>query len=480
MQIHPFNLMIVGGGISGLSAAYYAKKIFEEQDIPVNITLIEKGKTLGGKIQTVHRDGFVIERGPDSFLSRRTPIIELSKELGLDNEWVATNPKAKKTYILHKGSLHRIPPGLILGVPTQVTPFIKTGLISPLGKLRAGLDLLLPKRQNNNDESLGHFLERRLGREVVTHIAEPLLSGIYAGDAYGLSLQTTFPQLRAIEKQKRSLILGMLANKNKMQSDTELPNIAKESMFLSYQQGLSSLVKKIEQVLHNVDIRTNQSVVKIRKSEQGYRVDMSREESKHVDALILAVPAYSAANLLPDIASMKALANIPYVSVANVVMAFNEEDLQLEFDGSGFVVPRKESRYITACTWTSSKWMHVAPKGKILLRAYVGRSGAEEIDHLDDGQILQNVQHDLQTLMGITAKPTFYEINRWPKSMPQYPVGHTEHIQQVRDDLRRKRPGIYLCGAGYQGVGIPDCIRQGKEAAEQSLSYAKASTQERA
>jgi oxygen-dependent protoporphyrinogen oxidase len=149
----------------------------------VRFTLIEKSKTLGGKIQTVHRDGFVIERGPDSFLSRKTPIIELSKELGLDNEWVATNPKAKKTYILHKGSLHRTPPGLIFGIPTQITSFVKTGLISPLGKLRAGLDLLLPRRQDIRDESLGHFLEPRLGREVVTHIAEPLLSGIYAGDA---------------------------------------------------------------------------------------------------------------------------------------------------------------------------------------------------------------------------------------------------------------------------------------------------------
>ena len=207
----PKKVVVVGGGITGLSAAFYAQKFFREKNLPLELTVVEKSETLGGKIQTLRKDGFIIERGPDSFLSRKTPILDITKDLNMEDQLVALNPKAKKTYIIKKGKLHTMPQGLILGIPTEVAPFVTTGLISPLGKLRAGMDLLLKKREENTDESLGQFIERRLGKEVLDSIAEPLLAGIYAGDTRQLSLRATFPQFHGIEKKYRSMILGTVS-----------------------------------------------------------------------------------------------------------------------------------------------------------------------------------------------------------------------------------------------------------------------------
>jgi oxygen-dependent protoporphyrinogen oxidase len=470
MAVNRKKIVIVGGGITGLSAAFYAQKHAEENNLPVDISIIEKSETLGGKIQSLHRDGFVIEKGPDSFLARKLPIIELSKDLGLEDELVGTNPKAKKTYILHKGRLHRMPPGLILGIPTQMTPFLNTGLISIAGKARAAMDLVLPRRTDQGDESLGDFLERRLGKEVLDHIAEPLLAGIYAGDTHSLSLQATFPQFRALEQKHRSLILGMIASRKNAPDTPEVPEIAKKSMFLTYKKGLKTLVDSLIEKMEHVQLLTNRGVSSIAKQENGgYRLTLDNAQEVEADAVILALPPTISANLLPQLTTANKLREIRYVSVANMIMAFDQKDIPTPLDGSGFVVPRKEGRYITACTWTSSKWLHTAPEGKVLLRCYVGRSGDEEIVNNTDEEIQKKVRHDIKELMGITAEPLFYEITRWTQSMPQYPVGHLEQLKQVRKELASTMPGILLTGSGYHGVGIPDCVRQGKETALEAI-----------
>jgi oxygen-dependent protoporphyrinogen oxidase len=468
------KIIIVGGGISGLSAAFYAQKYFQEKGMPVDITLLEQSNKLGGKIQTLHRDGFVIEKGPDSFLARKMPIIDLSKDLGIEQEFVGTNPDAKKTYILHKGKLHRMPPGLILGIPTEVLPFLQTGLISVWGKARAAMDLILPRRTASTDESLGHFLERRLGKEVVSHIAEPLLAGIYAGDTRTLSLQATFPQFGEVEKKYRSLILGMLASKKKAPQPSGIPEIAKNSMFITYKQGLSTLVEtlvdKLEQA--QVSLKTNQHVTRVNKNASGYEILLENQEALEADSIIFAIPPTVSSTLLASHTSKaKELESVRYVSVANVIMAFDRDQITHKLDGSGFVVPRKEGRYITACTWTSSKWLHTAPEGKVMLRCYVGRSGDEEIVNQSDGDLIKKVQHDLKELMGIDTAPSFYEITRWPSSMPQYPLGHVQRIKEIREELSSTMPGVLLTGSGYHGVGIPDCVRQGKEAAADALAF---------
>lgn len=470
------HVVIAGGGVTGWSAAFYISRLFRENALPVRITLVEKSGQHGGKVHTLRRDGFVIEKGADSFLARKLPIIHLTRELGLEAELTATNPKAKKTYILYRGRLHPMPPGLVLGIPTELAPFMKTGLISPLGKARAALDLVLPKRKEEGDESLGSFLTRRLGREVHDHIAEPLLAGIYAGDTHALSLRATFPQFHGVEQKYGSLIRGMMASRNPAAESPELPEAAKGSLFLTYKNGLSSLIEALMKACPDTALLEGQAVEKLERLQsdsheaaEGYAVSLSSGERLRADAVVLALPLPAAGALLPDIAAMRHLEKTPYVSVANAILAFRAQDLQVRLDGSGFVVPRKEGRFITACTWTSAKWLHTAPEGHVLLRAYVGRSGDEEGVSLPDEELVRRVRADLRDIMGIQADPLFYEVTSLKHSMPNYQVGHLEHVRSLREELSQQMPGVYTCGAGYLGVGIPDCVRQGKETAEQLL-----------
>lgn len=467
------NIMIIGGGITGLSAAYYLSKRLEEEETSADIKLVEQSSVFGGKIRTLERDGFVIEKGPDSFLARKQPIIDLTKELGLEQELRGTNPKAKKTYIMQNNKLHRMPPGLVLGIPTEISPFMKTGLISPLGKARAALDLLLPKRDDSGDESLGSFLERRLGKEVLEHIAEPLLAGIYAGDTYALSLQATFPQFQALEQQHRSIILGMMANrKQTQQQPARIPAAAQNSLFLTYRHGLHTLVGGLLKALeHKADLRTGVGVVSLHRKKNGVEVTYENGAAEIADAVILAVPAYQAAKLLRHLPIASVLDNIEYVSVANVIMAFDSKDVPFDLDGSGFLIPRNKGRTITACTWTSSKWLHSAPEGKVLMRCYVGRSGEQEWLNWSDDELVRRVRKDVSDIMGVKKEPLFHEITRMPRSMPQYPVGHLNEIARFRRELTAVCPGVFVTGAGFHGVGLPDCIRQGKEAAAELASY---------
>lgn len=478
----PKQIIIIGGGITGLSAAFYMRKLLSGQQISAEITLIEKSSSLGGKIKTLRRDGFLIEQGPDSFMARKQPILDLTRELGLEPELVAANPKAKANYILHKGRLHQMPMGLMLGIPTEVTPFMKTGLLSPLGKLRAAFDLWLPKREEAGDESLGAFIERRLGREVLEQVTEPLLAGIYAGDAKALSLQATFPQFRQLEQRHRSLILGMLASKKQARvMPKELPEIARRSLFLTFKGGLGSLIERLDEQLCSIRRLTGQAVKEVTREGRRYQVRLEHGEELPADGVIMALPAYETAVLLEGSAeiqvqaqrSIQALRDIPYVSVANIALAFKPQDIKLPLNGSGFVVPRSEGRMITACTWTSSKWLHTAPNDHILLRAYIGHAGAQAWTKLTDRELLDAVRQDLQAIMGIAAEPLFTELTRWGRSMPQYPVGHLEQLAKLREGLAASHPGILLCGSGYEGVGLPDCIGQGRRAAEALLLFFK-------
>jgi oxygen-dependent protoporphyrinogen oxidase len=469
MEQQPKQVVILGGGITGLSAAFYVQKLFREQQLPVSITVVEQSAGFGGKISTLHKEGYVIEKGPDSFLARKMPIIDLTRELGLEDQLVATNPQAQKTYIVHKGRLHRMPPGLVLGIPTQLTPFMKTSLLSMKGKLRAGLDLLLPRRKESSDESLGGFLQRRLGREVVERIAEPLLAGIYAGDTHKLSLQATFPQFQAAEHKHGSLIMGMLANRKNTTPASNAPGQAKNSMFLSYRNGLQTLIDGLLTALEGVQLAANKTANGVNKKGDRYEVSFTEGEPIKADAVISALPNFATAELFSQLPLVKKLQNMPYVSVANVILTYDKSSLGHELDGSGFVVPRKEGRFITACTWTSAKWQHTAPKGKALLRCYVGRSGEEGWMALSDAEIVKRVRSDLLQLMGINAEPLFYEVTRLMHSMPQYPLNHLEKVKEAREELSAALPHVFLAGAGYHGVGLPDCIQQGKEAAQQVL-----------
>lgn len=471
------SVAVIGGGISGLSAAYYARKLFRERGMEVQITLIERSQRLGGKIQTLHRDGFTIEQGPDSFLARKTAVLDLTRELGLEDQLTGTNPGAKTNYILHKGKLHKMPPGLMLGIPTQMWPMVKTGLLSPLGKARAAMDLLLPAKRGTADESLGGFIRRRLGKEVLEHMTEPLLAGIYAGDTEQLSLQATFPQFMEMEREHRSLILGLLASKKRKPDakpmSAPLPGPARTSMFLTFKGGLGVLTDALSESLQTERMITGSDVTALEKSVSvggGYELQLDHGERLQADFVILATPTFEAAGLLGHIPGAAHLEQIHYVSVANAAFAFRREDVPGNLDGSGFLIPRSEGRQMTACTWTSSKWLHSAPDDKVLLRTYIGRLGNQSWTEMPAEELKRIIAGELRDLMGITAEPLFCELTQLPRSMPQYPVGHMTNLEYLRKQLAEEMPGVELCGGGYGGVGIPDCIRQGKQAAERLLT----------
>ncbi|AQR77620.1 protoporphyrinogen oxidase [Paenibacillus larvae] len=473
------KLLVVGGGMTGLSAAFYLQRYAEEDDVPVQIIVAEKTGKFGGRIHTLRRDGFVFEKGPDSFLARKTPILDLSRELELMSELTGTNPKAQKTYILKEKEFHLIPPGLVLGVPTQWAPFLASRLISPEGKRRVAEDVTLPVGKENGDESLGDFLERRMGKEMLEHVVEPLLAGIYAGDTYKLSLQATFPQFQQAEKHAGSLILGMMENQKKARASAapeDIPQEACSSAFLTFTGGLQVLIGKLEQTLrsqNHVELRENCGVSSFDKRKDGYLVRFEDGKEEKVDGIVLTTPNFHSCELLSSLPSAKPLRDISYVSVANVILAFEEEEIKHVLDGTGFLVPRKEGRTITACTWTSAKWLHTAPEGKVLLRFYVGRSGDEGWTEWNDEELVSRVKEDLHDLMGVTAEPLFYEVTRLYKSMPQYPVGHLDAIRRLRRDLREHMPGVFVTGAGFEGVGLPDCIRQGRDTAKELIHHIK-------
>lgn len=472
--------VVVGGGITGLTAAYYLQKTAREEGRRIRIAIVEQESSLGGKVATLRRDGFVIERGPDSFLARKWPIIELARELGLEEELVPTNPQAKKTFILHRGRLHRMPEGLSLGIPTQWAPFLKTGLLTPAGKLRAAMDWFLPARKEEGDESLGHFLERRLGAEVLERIVEPLLAGIHAGDVRQLSVLATFPQFRELERRYGSLIRGMMATSAAGRAaagratntpPAALPERVRGSVFLSFRHGLYTLIEALAEQLREAEFLLGARVDSIRPadSSDGHRYELRMSDGRQLaaDAVVLAVPAFALADMFPELDAVRAFGRMPYASVANVVLAFRRADVE-QPEGSGFVVTRGEKRMITACTWTSAKWGHTAPKDRVLIRCYVGRMGEESWTQMSDEQLVEGVMRDVRETTGISADPVLVDVNRHYRAMPQYVVGHLQSAAAAREQLAAAYPGVLAAGSAFYGVGLPDCVRQGKEAAAEA------------
>ncbi|WP_311198750.1 protoporphyrinogen oxidase [Paenibacillus hexagrammi] len=346
MKANRPHIMIIGGGITGLSAAYYAKKKLAAEGIDARLTIVEKSPSFGGKIHTIERDGFVIEKGPDSVLARKRPTIDLAKELGLENELTGLNPEAKKTYIVRKGKMHRMPQGLVLGIPTQITPFMKTGLISPMGKVRAAMDLLLPKREASSDESLGRFLQRRLGKEVLDNVVEPLLAGIYAGDTFHLSLKATFPQFQAMEQKYKSLILGMMASrKNATTENAHVPDRLKSSAFVTFKKGLQTVVDALVEHLSGEDLRTGVGAVSILKTAEGRtEVVLDNGDREIVDGVVITTPTYQAAECLGRLPVAADLGKIEYISVANVIMGFHKRTFHLHWmhPGSSYRATKEE------------------------------------------------------------------------------------------------------------------------------------------
>ncbi|WP_080847455.1 protoporphyrinogen oxidase [Cytobacillus gottheilii] len=468
MQGDNHKVVIIGGGITGLATAYYLQKSAKESGKSLDVKLIEATHRLGGKVHTVKRDGYVIERGPDSFLARKRSAYRLAEEVGLEKELVTST--SGKSFVLARERLHPMPGGSIMGIPTEIASFITTALFSPGGKLRAAADFLLPRSAPVSDQSLGGFFRRRLGNEVVENLIEPLLSGIYAGDIDQLSLMSTFPQFYQVEQKHRSLILGMKkaapAAPKKEQHKEE-----KQGAFLTFKSGLESFIHAIESKLESGSVYKGLRTENVIKLSKGYKVSMNGGVEIFADSVVLAVPHHAAAAILNKTEIMDEFKEMPSTSVATVALAFPEKAIIKDIDGSGFVVSRNSDYTITACTWTHKKWPHSAPKGKVLLRCYVGRANDETIVDLSDDAIIASVLEDLRKTMDITMEPEFSVVSRWKDSMPQYTVGHKKRVSSTQEQLSAKMPGVFFAGSSYEGLGMPDCIDQGEEAVRKVLEY---------
>lgn len=465
------KLVIVGGGIAGLSAAYFATKKLAYTEI----TLIESSDRWGGKITTdrVPFEGgqFIIEGGPDTFLATKPYATALCKELGLGERLHGTNPNKKNTYVLNRNRLLPLPDGLAMMIPTNVQSILKSQLVSWFGKARMGLDFLLPAKSVNGDESLGTFVSRRLGREAYENLIEPLMSGIYAGDGDALSLASTFPYLRDLEIKYGSLARGALQmRKQSAGAKHASPVQGSRSAFLTPTTGLAEIVEALVSYLfsQNVDLHLNTVVSRISNIESRYLVELETGAALIADSVILATPAYISGNLLGsfDAELASALKSIPYTSTATISLAYKQSDVPRELDGYGYIIPRREGRRALACTWTSTKFPHRAPEGYALIRVFVGRAG-QDIPW-NEKDLLELAKEELKLTLGITTEPLVSRVFMWDKAMPQYNLGHPEILKKL-DAAMESHPGLVLAGNGYRGIGIPDCIHSGELAVDKIL-----------
>ena len=443
------DVAVVGGGIAGLAAANAAQRS------GATVALLEADSRLGGKVQTETFLGSPVDTGPDAFLARRPEAVGLCRELGLDDELVS--PATGQAYVWTRGQLQAIPPGLVLGVPARLGPLLRSPLLSPAGRARALLDLVLPARHRDGDVSIGDLVSRRFGDEVAQRLVDPLLGGINAGRSERLSAAASAPQLMTAAARGHSLARSLRSQ----------PATAVEGpVFYSLRDGTGRLVAKLRETLDSggAVVRTATLVVSLDRRAEGWRLVTAAGEDIDARSVVLAVPAFAAAELLRPLAASAAdqLLAIDYASVALVTLAFEPAALPVP-DGSGFLVPRVDGRLLSACTWFSTKWPQVRPDGKVVVRLSAGKAGDHRIDNLDDGELTARLLSEMHAATGAAANPVASRVNRWPLSFPQYDVGHLERVERLDREVEALG-SIALAGAAYRGVGIPACIGSAERA----------------
>jgi oxygen-dependent protoporphyrinogen oxidase len=444
------RIVVVGGGIAGLAAARRLESLAADADI----VLLERDDAVGGKIRTDRVDGFVVEAAPDSFLTRKERGVGLCEELGLSDDLIARRPEHRGSFVRHADHLHPLPEGLTGMIPTSLEALESSELLSAEGKARFAAEPDVPPASGDADESVGSFVTRRFGREVYEALVEPLMTGIYGGDGDRLSLQATFPQLRALEVEHGSVLRGLSAP-----SPSDLPP------FVSLRDGMGTLPSTLVAALERTELQVERHAVRVSRREGAYEVELGDGEMLTADGVVLATPAFVTAELLADLDRevADAHAEIPYASSVVVTLAFSRADV-VPLDGYGYVVPRSAGGDVLACTWSSQKWEQRAPDEAVLLRVYAGRFGGRDVTTDSDEQLVALARGELEFL-DVSAEPLFARVHRWPLGMPQYVLGHLDRVERIETALAA-HPGLAVAGAAYGGVGIPDCIASGEAAAE--------------
>ena len=448
----PVDVVVVGGGIAGLATAY------ELSRCGASFVVLERASRAGGVILSEEIDGFTIDGGPDSLLIQKPEAIALCRELGLGDRLVSTKPP-RIAYIQRGGRLHALPAASVLGIPTRVGPFLRTSLFSWAGKLRMGGEVFVAPRRDESDESIGAFMTRRFGQEATTYLAEPLLAGIHAGDVDRLSIRALFPRLVDAERKHGSLLRAF-------RTPTRDPHPAirnVEGAFKSLPGGLSDMVRALVESLGDANVRTNTGVDAIT-GRGPFVVRTAAGDAIEAKAVVLATPAYATSALTRDRDEELArlAGEIAYASAATVALAFKRPHVHHNLTGSGFVVPRVENTGILAASWLSSKWPNRAPENRVLLRTFIGGARDPHALERSDAELVRMSLAAIRPLLGIEGEPLFTRIYHWERGNAQHEVGHLDRMAAIDRALAR-HPGLFVTGSGFRGVGIPDCVADGRK-----------------
>ena len=499
----PQRVAVLGGGISGLTAAYTLARA-RQSGAPIEEFLIEGRSRLGGLVRTEHVDGFVVEGGPDSFLAEKPEATSLCRELGLGDSLLGSNDAGRRTYILYQGRLVPLPDGLQLFVPTRLWPLLKTPLLPARSKLAILAEWLAgrpesgsapagevrsPLHSETSDESVASFICRQFGGGLLENIVDPLLAGIFGGDSTCLSVRSVLPRFREMEQQYGSLIraarrgrpLGRPGRGRHVETKGGTSRVPlPPPLFMTLRDGLEQLVEALKKYLISSRVHLGQQVIGIESARpsrvgatgsvaRAYTIRCEGDTSYEADAIILALPAHECSRILScfDPALSETLATVPYSSALTVAVGYDAGASDQIPSGFGFLVPRKEKRRLLACTFVHGKFGHRVPPGYALLRCFLGGVRDPQVLHLGDDEIISIVRRELQAILNLSVDPLFYRVYRWPSSMPQYTVGHEERIKAVQRQLAN-HPGLFFAGNAYSGIGISDCIRTGKAAAEKA------------
>jgi oxygen-dependent protoporphyrinogen oxidase len=462
---------IIGGGIAGLSAAYFLEKA-RRDGAEIEWTLFEKSDRLGGVIKTEHRDGFVLEAGPDSFLTIKPDGAQLCRDLGIGDQLISSNDAERKTYILVKGRLLPLPDGLQFMVPTRAWPMMATPLFSWGTKLRMAAELVSRRGMEQDDESVASFVRRHFGQQMVERVAEPLLAGVYGGNAGNLSVRAVLPRFAEMEREHGSLVRASLKALRQAQANSAKNNRAgtgekPQPLFTSLRSGVQQLVDALVSQLPDGSLRLKQERISLERA--GAQWQVNGGNGGIFDSIVLAVPAQASASLLeglqPKLAAL--LKKISYTSSAAVVLAYDRAALP---PGHGFLVPASEDRTTLACTFVHKKFPHRAPEGSALLRCFISSARVPNLAAYSDEALQAILQAELKEILGLNAAPRFVRVFRWACALPQYETGHLDRVAEM-EKLLQELPGVHIAGNSFYGIGIPDCIRSGRKAAEAITSF---------
>jgi oxygen-dependent protoporphyrinogen oxidase len=464
------RIAIIGGGISGLSSAFTIEEK-RQSGTDVRYVLFESSPRLGGVMVTDHVDGCLVEAGPDSFLTEKPWAADLCGRIGLGDQLIGSNDSERKTYIVAKGKLVVMPDGLMFMVPTKIMPTVFSPLFSWRTKLRMAAEWFHPPHKASEDETVAEMVRRHYGPEMVELLADPLLSGVYGGEASGLSVRAVLPRFADMESKHGSLGRAMLESRKQARKKMgAAANVPARPLFTSLKDGMQQMVDALVARLDAKALKTSAVVQSVIRQDNGWTV-CAGYQTDQFDAVIIAIPAHAAADLLEstDENLARDLSEIKYSSSVTVTLGYDEKVRRALPPGFGFLVPRSEGHRMLAATFVHNKFPHRAPENRALVRCFLGGARDEPILEMSGKEILEIVRGELRQIIALNAEPLFARVYKWKSAMAQYSVGHLERLQRI-EALRQKFPGLALAGNGYNGIGVPDCVRSGTEAAGKVLA----------